>query len=117
MQVFNVTEQGPFPVTIEDFSSRNVFLLRSNGLPRVSNVHPLSITDLLQREECCCYKREDLLKKRSNQKPKRDQLIKKLAQANLFQKFQALTIASCEVSEGYLVQVQESYTTSFQSCS
>ena len=62
MQVFNVAEQGPFFVTIEDFSSRNVFLLRSNGLPPVSNVHPLSVTDLLQWEDCCCYKSEDLLK-------------------------------------------------------
>ena len=55
MLSFNVAGQGPFPVTIEDFSSRN-------GLPPVSNVHPLSVTDLLQREDCCCYKREGLLK-------------------------------------------------------
>ena len=55
MQFFNVAEQGPFPVMIEDISSRN-------GLLPLSNVHPLSVTDLLQREDCCCYKREDLLK-------------------------------------------------------
>ena len=59
MQSFNVAGQGPFPVTIEDFSSRN-------GLLPVSNVHPLSVTDLLQREDCCCYKREDQLKMKSN---------------------------------------------------
>ena len=55
MQSFNVAGQGPFPVTIEDFSSRN-------GLLPVCNVHPLSVTDLLQWEDCCCYKREGQLK-------------------------------------------------------
>ena len=55
MQVFNVAEQGPFPVMIEDISSRN-------GLLPLSNVLLLSVTDLLQREDCCCYKREGLLK-------------------------------------------------------
>ena len=56
MQNFNVAGQGPFPVTIEDISSHN-------GLLPLSNVHPFSVTDLLQRKDCCCYKREDLLKK------------------------------------------------------
>ena len=55
MQSFNVAGQGPFPVTIEDFSSRNDLL-------PLSNVHPLSVTDLLQREDCCCYISEYLLK-------------------------------------------------------
>ena len=55
MQSFNVAGQGPFPIMIEDISSRN-------GLLPLSNVHPLSVMDLLQREDCCCYKREDLLK-------------------------------------------------------
>ena len=50
MQSFNVVGQGPFPVTIEDFPLRN-------GLLPESNVHPLSITDLLQQEDYCCYKR------------------------------------------------------------
>ena len=59
MQSFNVAGQGPFPVTIEDFSSRN-------GLLPLSNVHPLSVTDLLQREDCCCYKREGQLKMKDN---------------------------------------------------
>ena len=59
MQSFNVAGQGPFPVMIEDISSRN-------GLLPLSNVHPLSVTDLLQREDCCCYKREDLLKMKIN---------------------------------------------------
>ena len=57
MQSFNVAEQGPFPVMIEEISSRNSLL-------PLSNVHLLSVTDLLQREDCCYYKREDLLKKR-----------------------------------------------------
>ena len=61
MQSFNVAGQGPFPVTIEDFSSRN-------GLLPMSNVHPLSVTDLLQREDCYCYKSEDLLKMKGHQK-------------------------------------------------
>ena len=55
MQSFNVAGQGPFSVTIEDISSRNSLL-------SLSNVHPFSVTDLLQREDCCCYKDEDLLK-------------------------------------------------------
>ena len=59
MQSFNVAGQGPFPVMIEDISSRN-------GLLLLSNVHPLSVTDLLQWKDCCCYKSEDLLKKRIN---------------------------------------------------
>ena len=54
MWSFNVAGQGPFSVMIEDFSS-------CNGLLPVSNVHPLSVTDLLQREDCCCYRREGLL--------------------------------------------------------
>ena len=62
MQSFNVAGQGPFPVTIKDFSSRNGLPFVSNGLPPMSNVHPLSVTDLLQRKDCCCYKREGLLK-------------------------------------------------------
>ena len=53
MQSFNVASQGPFPVTIEDFPLRN-------GLLPESNVHPLSVTDLLQRKDSCCYKSEDL---------------------------------------------------------
>ena len=60
MQSFNVAGQGPFPVMIEVNSSRN-------GLLPLINVHPLSVTDLLQREDCCCYKREDLLKMKTNQ--------------------------------------------------
>ena len=60
MQIFNVAEQRPFPVKIEDFSSRNDLL-------PVSNVHLLSVTDLLQREDYCCYKREDQLKKKDIQ--------------------------------------------------
>ena len=64
MQSFNVAGQGPFSVMIEDISSRN-------GLLPLSNVHSLSVTDLLQWEDCCCYKREDLLKKRRYE----DQLI------------------------------------------
>ena len=56
MQSFNVAGQGPFSVTIEDFSSRN-------GLLPVINVHPLSVMDLLQREDYYCYKREELMKK------------------------------------------------------
>ena len=58
--VFNVAGQGPFPVMIEEISSCN------NLLP-LSNVHLLSVTDLLQRKDCCCYKREDQLKKRDHQ--------------------------------------------------
>ena len=50
--VFNVAGQGPFSVMIEEISSRN-------GLLPLSNVHLLSVTDLLQQEDCCCYKRED----------------------------------------------------------
>ena len=65
MQSFNVAGQGPFPVMIEDISSHK-------GLLPLSNVHPLNVMDLLQREDCCCYKREDLLKKRRHL----DQLIK-----------------------------------------
>ena len=49
MQSFNVAGQGPFPVTIEDFSSHN-------GLLPESNVHPLSVTDLLQREDHAAIK-------------------------------------------------------------
>ena len=65
MQFFNIAGQRPFPVMIEEISSRNgLLLLKSNGLPPVSNVHPLSVTDLLQWEDCCCYKREDKLKKK-----------------------------------------------------
>ena len=45
MQSFNVAGQGPFPLNVP-----------------LSNVHPLSVTDLLQREDYCCYKSEDLLK-------------------------------------------------------
>ena len=60
MQSFNVAEQGPFPITIEDFPSRN-------GLLPLSNVLLLSVMDLLQREDCCCYKREDLLKMKKEQ--------------------------------------------------
>ena len=66
MQSFNVAEQGPFPVTIEDSSSRNGLPSVSNGLPPVSNVHLLSVTDLLQRKDYCCYKDEDLLKMKCN---------------------------------------------------
>ena len=109
MQVFNVAEQGPFPVMIEDFFSRNVFLLRSNGLLPVSNVHPLWVTDLLQREDCCCYIRERLVEEIGIYNNRYTQAIK--------QTLLALTIASCEVSEGHSVQVQESLTPSFQSCS
>ena len=61
MQSFNVERQGPFPVTIEDFSSRN-------GLLPVSNVHPLSVTNLLQQEDYCCYKREGRLKMRTQRR-------------------------------------------------
>ena len=49
MQFFNVAGQGPFPVMIEEISSRN-------GLLQLSNVHLLSITDLLQQKDCCYYK-------------------------------------------------------------
>ena len=59
MQSFNVAGQGPFSVTIEDISSRN-------GLLPLSNVHPLSVTDLLQWEDCCFYKREGQLKMKDN---------------------------------------------------
>ena len=104
MQSFNVAGQGPFPVMIEDISSRNSLLL-------LSNVLLLSVTDLLQREDCCCYKSEDLLKKRMNQ------LDAQLDQANLFQKLQALTITSCEDSESLSSSVLESLTPSFQSYS
>ena len=55
MQSFNVASQRPFAVMSEEISSRN-------GLLPVSNVLPLSVTDLLQRKDYCCYKREDLLK-------------------------------------------------------
>ena len=66
------------------------------GLLPLSNVHPLSVTDLLQREDCCCYKREDLLK----MKRELDKITDtQLDQVNIFQKLQALTIASCEDSE------------------
>ena len=88
MQSFNVAGQGPFFVMIEDISSRN-------GLLPLSNVHPLSVTDLLQREYCCCYKKEDMLKMKTHRRST-DQVTSK---ANLFQKLQALTIASCEDSE------------------
>ena len=47
--VFNVAGQGPFSVMIEDISS-------CNGLLHLSNVHLLSVMDLLQQKECCCYK-------------------------------------------------------------
>ena len=57
MQSFNVAGQGPFSVMIEEISSRN-------GILPLSNVHLLSVTDLLQRKDCCCYKREDQLKKK-----------------------------------------------------
>ena len=67
MQSFNVAGQGPFPVMIEVISS-------CNGLLPLSNVLLLSVTDLLQREDCCCYKREDLLKKRSNESRSTDQV-------------------------------------------
>ena len=76
MQSFNVVGQGPFSVMIEDISSRN-------GLLPLSNVHLLSVTDLLQREECCCYKREDQLKKN----------VTDLVTSN--EQLQALTIADC----------------------
>ena len=56
MQSVNVAGQGPFSVMIKDISSRN-------GLLLLSNVLLLSVTDLLQREDCCYYKREDQLKK------------------------------------------------------
>ena len=104
MQSFNVAGQGPFPVTIEDFSSRN-------GLPPLSNVHLLSVTDLLQWKNCCCYKREDQLKKRyttmynQNSEP----LPKVITSAHNCQ--------LCEDSECPQAQVQESYKPSFQSCS
>ena len=49
MHNFNVAGQGPFPVMIEDILCRN-------GLLSLSNVHPLSVIDLLQREDYCCYK-------------------------------------------------------------
>ena len=73
MQSFNVVGQGPFPVMIEDISS-------CNGLLPLSNVHLLSVTDLLQREDCCCYKSEDLLK----MKNQRLLATKHLAKANIF---------------------------------
>ena len=83
MQSFNVAGQGPFPVKIEDFSS-------CNGLLPVSNVHPLSVTDLLQREDYCCYKREGQLKMKSNQPI----TIKRTsnAQANIFKRSQLLVV-------------------------
>ena len=56
MQFFNVAGQRSFPVMIEVISSHNDLL-------PLSNVHLLSVTDLLQRKDCCCYKREDQLKK------------------------------------------------------
>ena len=59
MQSFNIEGQGPFPIMIEDISSRN-------GLLPLSNALLLSVTDLLQREDYCCYKSEDMLKKRTN---------------------------------------------------
>ena len=66
---------------IEEISSRN-------GLLPLSNVHLLSVTDLLQRKDCCCYKREDQLKKREKLDTTRT--------TNHFRKeSQALTIASC----------------------
>ena len=40
---------------IEEISSRNDLL-------PLNNIHLLSVTDLLQREDCCCYIREGLLK-------------------------------------------------------
>ena len=70
MQSFNIAGQGPFPVMIEDISSRNDLL-------PLSNVHPLSVTDLLQREDCCCYKREGQLK--MNHKLENDQRSNELA--------------------------------------
>ena len=57
MKSFNVASQGPFPVMIEDFSSRNSLLPESN-------VHPLSVTDLLQWEDSFCYKSEDRWRRR-----------------------------------------------------
>ena len=79
--VFNVVSQRPFSIMIEEISSRN-------GLLPLSNVHLLSVTYLLQRNDCCYYKREDQLKKRDQQDTTRT--------TNLFQKqSQALTIASC----------------------
>ena len=92
MQFFNIAEQGPFPVTIEDFSSRNVFLLRSIGLPPVSNVHPLSVTDLLQWEDCCCYKREGLLKMINTDRRKRDSTDTLKRSSKLFQRSQLLVV-------------------------
>ena len=52
---FQRSRTGTIPCHDQNFSSRN-------GLLPESNVHPLSVTDLLQREDCCCYKREGLLK-------------------------------------------------------
>ena len=67
MQSFNVAGQGPFPVMIEDISSRN-------GLLPLSNILLLRVTDLLQREDCYCYKREDLLKMKCNEVSSIDQV-------------------------------------------
>ena len=47
--IFNVAGQGPFPVMIEEISSHNDLL-------HLSNVHLLSVMDLLQRKDCCYYK-------------------------------------------------------------
>ena len=89
MQSFNVAGQGPFSVMIEDISSRN-------GLLPMSNVHPLRVTDLLQREDCCCYKREDLLKMKKKNK-QRTTTSTTWSSKHLL----ALTIASCEDSESH----------------
>ena len=40
MQFFNVAGQGPFSIMIEEIASHN-------GLLQLSNVHLLSVTDLL----------------------------------------------------------------------
>ena len=104
MQSFNVAGQGPFPVMIEDISSRNDLL-------PMSNILLLSVTDLLQREDCCCYKREDLLKKRSNFLMHNQ--IKRTSSKS-FKRSQLLVV---KILRAIQVQVQESLTPSFQSYS
>ena len=85
MQSFNVASQGPFPVMIEDFPLRN-------GLFPESNVHPLSVTDLLQREDCCCYKREGLLKMKAYKHRHTSDKKRTNNQANIFKRSQLLVV-------------------------
>ena len=84
MQSFNIASQGPFLIMIEDISSRNSLL-------PLSNVLLLRVTDLLQQEDCCCYKREDQLKKKDIQKS--NTLYNQ--NSELSKQSQALTIAGC----------------------